>query len=259
MLVDALKFLVSLSVPSTPELFDLNGVKAAFMPERLTLKTFEETRERPARIEKHIIVQDIPSFAGYYTRFADSEKALITATESRQEIKLTIDAHEKDKPDFEKHSCTLKLNSSLEFSKWASRSGQFQTQKTFAEFLEDNLDDIVTPDPGAILEVATNLSNVKTTQFRSGLDLQNGNVQLQFVETDTQQIDIPKTFVICVPVYEHGPKYNVMVRFRWKVDNDNKLSLSYEIAKEDRIVKKAFADIVADVEKALSNKTILKV
>lgn len=254
---DALKYLVQLGTPPKPELFEFDGMKAAFVPERIKLQTWEETREKPKRIKASIGLLSVESFVAYYTRFAAPEKTMVFANEQERTIRAEFDAHEKDSPDWREHQCTLHLKPSLEFDKWSRYSGRFVNQKEFAEFLEDNLEDIVEPDGAAILEVATNLTNVKQTNFNSSVNLQNGMIGLQFVEKDTQTVEIPKVFKIKIPVFENGPTYTVGVRFRWKISEDNKLLLCFEIAKVDRIKKIAFADIVNDVAAQL-NKAILR-
>lgn len=258
MLKEAIQFILEKTNPTPPEMFEVNGAKAAFVPNNISLKIFEETREKPLRIACRQTFLSAESFVAYYLRYANQDKAIVFACEDSRKIYTVIDAHEKESPDWQDHVASLNLIQSLEFKAWQKMSGQYVIQKKFAEFLEENLDDVIEPSGAAMYEIATNLSSAKATSFRSAVNLQNGNVGLEFVETDTQTISIPKTFKIRIPIFENGDLYDLNVRFKYNIDKDGALTICYEIAKQERMLKIAFNDMVEKVAAMLNGKAILR-
>lgn len=140
-----------------------------------------------------------------------------------------------------------------QWTKWRNFDGKMLTQVAFAEFLEDNIDDIVEPSGAAMLEIASYLEIVRNVNFKSGIALSSGVVQFVHEQDDAAKVkantfEVPKEFSIGVaPVF--GLKhYRVPARFRYRL-NDGKLTLGYKLQRIENVMGLVVEEVIAAVER----------
>ncbi len=136
----------------------------------------------------------------------------------------------------------------------------------FAEFVEDRILDIVTnPAESAVLSnlrdtlggdwaAPTDLMtlsrglqlNVSET-VKSGTRLSSGEIQVQFEQKHTDgrgaDLRVPTLFAIGIPVFREGPRYQIAVRLRYRV-NGGKVTWAVAPHGLDAAWDHAFAEIV---------------
>lgn len=217
---------------------------------------YNEHNERPERKAGTIKVLDAPSFCEYFTAFHD-EHSRVFADETTDRVLAILDYHGAgdNAPRWGKHRIELTLRHSEEWKKWSAKDGERQTQTEFAEFIEDNGPDIVTPEAATMLEVARDLSAKIDADFGSAVRMQNGSVQFKYSEQvkgtyGSGQVEVPERFVISIPVHVGSDRVSVTARLRYRI-NSGKLTFWYDLLRADQIERDAFMAVHAAIGKRL--------
>lgn len=172
---------------------------------------------------KALTFDDQASQIAYVNRFSDDRSVLI-ADYSALTITARLDWHPHNghagfltaSPD--KHTATLKLLDSEEFSRWNKAAGLMHEQEFFARFLEENSADIGSPDPAVMIEIARDFEATAGSTYKSSVRLDNGDRKLTF-ETDTrtrEDMVIPQKFELFIPVFNGEPPEPLTCLFRWR-------------------------------------------
>ena len=87
--------------------------------------------------------------------------------------------------------------------------------------------------------------------------LANGSNQLVWQEdvrgkVGKGEIDVPAEFVLGIPVFEGGAKYQVTCFLRYRIEEGGKLCMWFDIHKRDEILADAFEEIVKVVREGVS-------
>jgi uncharacterized protein YfdQ (DUF2303 family) len=164
------------------------------------------------------------------------------------------------------HRAQLQLRKSDALMRWTALQGRTTPigQVDFADFLEDNLVDIVEPDAARVLEVVSTLHATSRVTFKSGIRLTDGQRQLTWVESTTAaggtsgNLEMPPTITLGLPVFE-GSKVRdrITARMRYRI-NDGKLTFTVRLDRIDDVIANAFEDQVAAIAKKLETHPILR-
>lgn len=204
--------------------------------------------ERPLRKQGTVKVLDSGSFCEYYSLFSD-EHSRVFADETVSKVLAVLDYHGagENAPRWGAHRVELVLRHSEEWKAWESFDGQRKSQMEFAEFLEDNAPDIVTPDAATMLEVARDLRAKTDVDFGSAVRMSNGSVQFKYTEQvkstyGAGNVDVPEQFVISIPVYLGCDRVRITARLRHRI-NSGKLTFWYDLLRSDVVKRDAFLAI----------------
>lgn len=147
------------------------------------------------------------------------------------------------------YACPL----STEWKTWTGMHKRSMKQADFAQFIEDNLPDIVTPAAAEMLEIARTLEARKGVNFKSGIRLQNGDQQFTFEETteakagEKGHLSVPERFEIAIPVFEGAKTRNLIVaRLRYRIDN-GKLDMWYDLERHHKDLEAAMKDLWQEI------------
>lgn len=186
--------------------------------------------------------------------FADVETGKV------QSVIDYIDA--ENLPAHKAQRCVYDAPFSEEWKRWTAVSGKQHNQEAFALFIEENRDDVVTPDGATMLELAKNLDAKKKVTFRSGLRLDDGSVDLSFTDETTAagagingKIAIPTEIELGIPVFYGGDRYKVTAFFRYRIV-EGKLVMWVDLHRMKHIRDAAFADIIETVAKGLDGVAV---
>lgn len=202
--------------------------------------------DHPYRVKAIVKVLDASSFCHYYTLFSDMNSRVF-ADETANKILAIIDYHGAGSdggPRWGEHRIDLTLRPSKEWETWIEKNGQKWGQMDFAEFLEDNAPDIVTPSAATMLDVARTLSAKSAVDFGSAIRIANGSVQFKYTEQvqgtfGSGNIDVPEQFSIAIPVYIGCERVSITARLRYRI-NSGKLTFWYNLLRPEEIARNAF-------------------
>jgi uncharacterized protein YfdQ (DUF2303 family) len=151
--------------------------------------------------------------------------------------------HGDDEPGWKDHQAIFDCKKSDEWNTWMGSNAKQMSQVAFAEFIENNLPNIVDPKAADMLEISRTLEAKKKVNFASGIRLSDGRNQLTYEEEISGtaakgQLQIPEEFSIGIPVLENGVQYAIQCRLRYRI-NDAKMVMWYEIIRPKQILKDA--------------------
>lgn len=142
----------------------------------------------------------------------------------------------------------------------------------FARFLEDHIVDVLSPgmielspaqeqfvealggrgriaDPARLMELATGLRVYEEAQVSQVTNLQSGEGELvlssQHGDGQGGKLNIPSMFVIAIPVFQHGERYQILVRLRYRKVSG--IVFIYELWRDDMVFDHAFNEGVERV------------
>lgn len=156
---------------------------------------------------------------------------------------------------------SIQFRPTPQWTKWKSRDGKMSPQADFAEFIEDNIEDIAEPAGATMLEIATYLETTRTLSFRSGVRLSSGAVQFQHIQDDVAKvgastIDVPEAFELGIAPIFGLPSYRVPARFRWRLLPDGKLTLGFKLQRIETMMSQIVEDVCAKIERGTNVSVI---
>lgn len=237
-----------------------NGTPFVVVPEGFAVRSLEILCQKPSRKRGDIVVTDTDSFCRYVTEHQRVESTAYVYINENYKFSVTaiLDDHaggEFGNAGWREHRCVLNARTSFEFDKWREHDRKKFSQTEFAEFLEDNVQDITggdgMPSGTDVLQMALNFERTANKRFRSKTNLQSGCVQLEFVDEENdksrERMQMFERFTIAIPVFQtnalHGEAvaYPVQARLKYR-EKDGELSFWYELIRADRVFQAAVAD-----------------
>lgn len=234
------------------------------MDERDDSKLLATPRRKVARVS----VRDTDSFIDYLKRHGSLTDCTIwcRADYVRGEVSFTgiLNDHgeEEDQPAWRDHLAHFSPEFSEEWRRWSGANKKHLSQTEFATFIEDNLKDIAAPEGsglpsgGAMLEMALSFEATQDMRFKSAIRLQNGGVNLSFVQDDDaqtiQKMSVFERFAIGIPVFWNGDAYQVDARLRYRV-RDGKLVFWFELIRSDKVLEAAATTVINTIKEKTGN------
>lgn len=145
-----------------------------------------------------------------------------------------------------------------EWRRWNLANKQAMTQETFANFLQDNIGDINAggderlPNGSDILTFVSKLEETRTVRFGSGLNTQNGMVQLEYTEEGDDntkgKLELFKEFGLGLRPFFGGEPYAVRALLRYRIDrNTREIKFWFELQRPDRVLEDACKELIAKI------------
>jgi uncharacterized protein YfdQ (DUF2303 family) len=229
-------------------------------PADWSVESLEQYLPAPTRRRGTVNFAAVESFCRYVAEFKIKFQARIFAEKRGNGcLRAILDFHDaKGEPSWCEDIAVLTLAQSPEWKTWTGLAGKAMTQQQFAEFLEDNYQDIIEPAAADVLQSALTLEAKKTVHFKSGTRLDNGTHQFVYEESiDSNKgqgkVVIPSAFTLLLPVFEHTALVRLEARLRYKIQNEG-LTFTYVLNTPHRVVDAAFEGLLAQVEEATGIK-----
>ncbi|MBI3096378.1 MAG: DUF2303 family protein [Rhodocyclales bacterium] len=161
-------------------------------------------------------------------------------------------------PGWRDFRCTFQPRFGEEWKRWTGNHKQPMEQVKFAHFLEENIGDIVTvqdtklPSGADMLTFVTALTETRKVKYGSGVNLQNGMVQIEFVEEGDKgtagKLEIFREFAIGVRPFFNGDAYQVRAYLRYRIDrNTGAIAFWYELQRHDKALEDASRAVIEKI------------
>lgn len=235
----------------------------ALLPEGVDLKDLEHHLPAPVRIRQAVKVLDAKTFIDYVNRFANAASAVFCNGPEGRTFTAVLDYHQPDQPSWSSHKATYQCPTTVEWSNWRQGDRKKLSQAEFAEFIEENIKDIVQPEgnhaaPTAadMLEISRTLEAKKNISFRQGVRLDNGQVQLTYNEQidgragETGQLNIPEQFFIGIRPFLGGEGFCITARFRYRIQ-EGRLVMWFELVRPDKVLEEAYNAVRKQIADAI--------
>lgn len=196
-------------------------------------------------------------FAGYLDKHGIPDTEVWADIDSGT-IRAVINAHDGssrtmdggDGAGWEDHTVTLRLRHTDDWKAWVGSDKKMVSQVEFAEFLEQQAPNVVSPTAADMLELAQTFRANTKVNFESSRRIKSGETQLTYrEETEATagrkgDLAIPDAIQIGVQVYEGGTAYSMRARFRYRIV-DGSLLLGYVLERPREVLRDAFGAICA--------------
>jgi uncharacterized protein YfdQ (DUF2303 family) len=213
----------------------------------------DDYADRPRRKKDIALhVSDAASFEAYLDKHGKGFETEILAAATEAWFTAVINAGTVTQAGWGDHSVRLALKASDEWTKWVGASNRLMNQTDFAEFIEDNAQNIVEPSSAEILEVAQSLQIKRGVDFESGTRLADGNVQFGYRETTNAtagaagQLSIPATIALALRPFEGGEAYKVTAHFRYRLQCSS-LVLGFKLQEAAKVREDAFKEVAGGI------------
>lgn len=216
--------------------------------------SLERHADHPRRKRALVSTNDQASFADYVNAHKiNGSTALFGAVnETGGSFNGIIDYHmvntvpvAESGANWGQHTVSFPLSYTPEWIRWTDLNGSALTQVQFAEFIQDNLPDIVAPPAADLLEVVQDLMAKKSVEFRSSKRLDNGQTGLLYdeqIQTTKRpgQIDVPNEFTIAIAPFMGSPAVGITARLRFRISDGGALHFIYKLNQPHKVVEAAF-------------------
>jgi uncharacterized protein YfdQ (DUF2303 family) len=247
-----------------------NGRPFVIVPDGHSLEYLQDPEPTPTRPAGTVKLRDADSFVRYYERMAAFARAtmhvpLIYATIDPPVFVAVFNEHTElnagTQPGYRDWRAVFEVPKSREWLIWTAHSGRAMSQLAFAEFLENNLPDIVSPPGADLLEMTLKFEATRSMKFRSERRLQDGSVNFVFVDEDNGrdagQVAVPREIQLYIPVFENeANRHMISARLKYRID-DGKLALWYELVRPHEFIEHAFRRVWETIEHATGNRPLL--
>lgn len=242
----------------------IEGTTHLIVPEKFDhfdiTEVIEKAQDAPTRKRGTVQLRDLDSFLMYAGHqgmdhcgyiYADPEARTLTAVFNDQK-----DLNATGWRDFR---AVYAAELSRELATWLAHNKKPMEQEEFAVFLEDNIADVVEPTGDTMLAIALTMQAKTEVNFSSSKRLDNGQVQLSYVETTEARagagsMEIPREFRIGLRLFKNGDGYSIKARLKYRL-GAGKVKFWYELDRPENAIEDAFK---AYVEKAReSDYTVL--
>ncbi len=210
---------------------------------------------RPLRKRGDVTVFDAASFNQVLADNGDAGDIAIYIDRNpdKPSVVAVLNGNGKAGPGWGDFRAAIAFRATPEWAKWRGIDGKMLPQVQFAEFIEDNVDDIADPTGATMLEIATYLEATRSVNFRSGIRLSSGAIQFQNAEAidakvGAGQIAIPETFTLGIAPIFGLPSYKVPARFRYRIQ-EGKLTLGVKLQRVESMMTQILEDVISKIER----------
>lgn len=228
-------------------------IPVSFIHKDLQMKIHEDLLPNPIRTKQVVNLETPLSFIEYFNKFADDKSAIFCDVDSAS-FTGVIDYHDETKAAWCDHQVKFSCKKTKEWNIWKNHDGEKMDQIEFAYFIEDNSKEFSEPAGSTMMEIALTLKAKKNINFTSGINLANGQTQLQYVENiegsagNKGEFQIPEKFKLGVRIFEGGDAYEVEAHFRYRLYDGN-IKMWYELIRDHKVHEAAVEDVFQKVKK----------
>ncbi len=218
----------------------------------------------PLRKTGNLKIHDVDSFIGVAKKQGSLTNSNIYLDVNYVIQKIVATAVFNDNSDDEgagwkDHRAIFTPRIGEEWKRWSEASKKQMAQEDFANFLQDNISDINNggdtkiPSGSDILTFVSKLEDIRTVKYGSGVNLQNGMVQLEYTEegdTNTKgKLDLFKEFGLALRPFFGGEPYAVKALLRYRIDrNTRDIKFWFELQRPDRTLEDASKELIEKIK-----------
>ena len=250
-----------------PFIENVEGNPVIFTPNengQWTFQVAENLLQAPLRKKGNLTIHDADSFISVVKKQGSLTNSNIYldvdyAKSKVQAVAIFNDHSEDEAAGWRDHRATFNPRITEEWKRWTEMHKQAFDQAAFAQFLETNLADIASPagsklpTSSDVITFVTHLEETRNVKYGSGVNLQNGMVQLQFTEEGDSatkgNLELFKEFAIGISPFFGGSPYQVKAFLRYRIDrNTGAIKFWYELQRADKTIEDAAKEIIEKIK-----------
>lgn len=207
---------------------------------------FEEFRLAPVRNKGSVVLATVEAFLLFVVRELLPETTVCFAYQDKGQFEAVFNySAGGDSPGWSDRKAILNLKRTTSWERWMKSNKAQMDQLAFADFIEENLQDISEPAAADIIEMIQQLKVHRKAEFVSVVDPKTGFTNLSFNEqvsgeTLKGNIEFCGKFVLGLTPYRGSSKYKVEASLRFNINDQNKLKVFYSLINADIVEEHAF-------------------
>lgn len=195
------------------------------------IESLERFQAAPNRIKRKPQLASCKSFCEYVNRFK-TEGTSVYLNKKGGQFVAAIDHHGPESPSWQDHIAEFAPAPSLQWQAWSGINRRPLSQTSFAEFIEDHLDDIETPAANEVLKSALDFQDTKNVTVASAQNLDNGAIRFHFTkENGSADVTFPHRIWLSIPIIENEDHRHIEARIRYKVSSEGILTFTMGFVK----------------------------
>jgi uncharacterized protein YfdQ (DUF2303 family) len=207
----------------------VGGRPYLIIPSTHKVEDLERLLPIPTAKRGHPVFTRVASFVDYVNAHkSDATRIFLNGTQ----FKAVLDHHSATAPGWKAHSASYRMTHSPQWVIWSAGNKRPFKQSEFAEFIEENRQDVASPTGGELLDIVRELESVKDVTFKGALKQDNSLQRVEYEENTSTRtkgnIELPTEIALLFPVYEGGRAVNFGCRLKATL-NGGQLYLQYEI------------------------------
>lgn len=213
-----------------------NGLLAVSPNTRIVMPATEPYEARPRRKRAMVTLHTAQSFATYVNEHKTPATVVLgEINDSGCVVVANIDYHGKGAdgvPAWADHTAKLIPVLAPQWRAWIERSGRAMSQDDLADFLDENIADVVEPAGADLLQVCRHLRATAGATVQRVLSV-TGGATVRYTDEEgvthgDGAVAVPGEFLIRVPVFRGGALYDIRASLRVRLDQQ-KLRCSYRL------------------------------
>lgn len=213
------------------------------------MDAIDERAKGPRRRVLNATLHDEKSFIAYLVRWGSTGESVVYADLEELSFQAVLDDNPADPVTaaWRSHRAVYACPGSSEWKIWCQFDGKNMTQSDFGDFLESRLEDLRAaasyPAPTEVLQVARQLMIRTKGTFERQINPTTGDsILVNKSETDPGSTQIPRAFLINIPVFDGGQPYEIQARVRFSL-NEGKPVFCYSLHRRNEIQRDAFDSV----------------
>ena len=237
---------------------EIDGVPYVVIPKDYQFKELPHLREIPPRRRGVVSLHTCESLLRYIDTYCENKSsACVFSDRDYGSFFGILDwwGDDNNPRSYKEDRVEFRPTSSDEWKIWRASNKKKMAHLEFANFLEDNLIDVVEPEAATLLEVARTMQATKKVEFISANRIENGDLEIIHRKVATEatagmkgDFRVPDKIVVRLRVFLGEEPVDVPCRFRYELAS-GELRLWYEMLRPDRLVETAM-DKIADAIRA---------
>jgi uncharacterized protein YfdQ (DUF2303 family) len=210
------------------------------------LDALDARRAGPHRRSGTTKLTEVDSLIAFLKRWG-SPDTVVYADTTALSLTAVIDDHPAgDASSWRQHRAVYNCPRAAEWIAWTEQADKPMIQSEFADWIEARLEDLTTgegyPKPTELLTMARDLTIRTKGTFERKINPTTGDSLLvNKHETEIGSTVIPRAFLVAIPCFEGGDRYQLEARVRFTLDGGPRFTYTLHRAKE--IERDAFGEV----------------
>ncbi|WP_337878410.1 DUF2303 family protein [Caldimonas sp.] len=221
------------------------------------------TDEVPPHPKAAVKLRDAASFIRYVNDHKEARSRIYATLEPARFLAVLDDFQTSDtaglaeQADWREFRVEFTVPPSREWQTWTSENRKQMSQLGFAEFLQDQLPDVIAPSGADLLEMSLNFEAAQSGHFVASQRLQDGSHNLTWrADNSGGTVHLPELIKLCIPVFENEAPREIDARLRYRV-KDGALTIWFELVRPHKVLEAAFRETWARIEQETQTPILL--
>lgn len=208
---------------------EIGGVPHAIVPAGVSLKKKERLLPHPIRVRAEHVFEEPGSFCNYVKIFRAAGTRLYGWLDSFT-FRAVLDDHTADQAQWGDHVAEIQLRASPEWDAWMKACSGALSQQDLADFLEDHLEQIASPDASDVLTDIRHIHVTSNTRCES-VQREGGDIAFTLATetsagTKTERGRIPSKLVLMIAPFRSWDPVQMTVNLTYSLNREKGLFFS---------------------------------